>query len=544
MMIHAKQEWPQELAERYRQLGYWTGETFGEFLRKRTTESPDAIAVVQGDKRWTYAELDSRADALARGFPTFSLRAGDRVVVHLPNIAEFVGIIFGMYRAGIVPVFALPAHRITEIKHFAEAAEAKAYVIADSFGGFNYRELAAELTSAVPAIEHVFVVGDAGEFTSIDEVAARGAGKVLPSSPSPSDVAFFQLSGGSTGLSKLIPRTHDDYLYSVRRSSEICLLDANTVYLGTLPIAHNFPMSSPGFLGALYAGGRVVLSPSPDANTAFKLVEQERVTITGVVPPIALMWIEAARSTSFDISSLQVLQVGGAKLSPEAARQVTPAMGCQLQQVFGMAEGLVNYTRLDDSEDVIINTQGRPMCPDDEVLIVDDNDIPVVAGESGFLLTRGPYTIRGYHNAKAANSNAFTLDGFYRTGDVVRLTAEGNFVVEGRATDRINRGGEKISADEVEDHLLAHPQVHDAVVIGVADEYLGEKTCAYIVPRGETPRATTIRAWIRSRGVAAFKIPDQIVFVEAFPTTGVGKISRKQLRAALREQLAATSVKS
>ncbi|MGV3708608.1 MAG: (2,3-dihydroxybenzoyl)adenylate synthase, partial [Gemmatimonas sp.] len=337
-----------------------------------------------------------------------------------------------------------------------------------------------------------------------------------------------------------IPRTHDDYLYSVVRSAEICALSPRTVYMAALPIAHNYPMSSPGYLGVFYAGGTVVMCPSPDAATAFALVAKERVTITGVVPPIALMWLDAARSMSPDLSSLEVLQVGGAKLSAEVAKQVTPVLGAKLQQVFGMAEGLVNYTRLDDPLDIIINTQGRPMCPDDEIRIVDDHDQPVPEGDTGFLLTRGPYTIRAYHNAPEANARAFTDDGFYRTGDVVRRTAGQNLIVEGRATDRINRGGEKISADEIEDHLLAHPQVHDAAVIGVEDEMFGEKTCAYIVPRGEAPRAATLRAWIRSRGLAAFKVPDQIEFVDAFPTTGVGKISRKQLRAALREYMTAS----
>ncbi len=156
-----------------------------------------------------------------------------------------------------------------------------------------------------------------------------------------------QLSGGSTGLSKLIPRTHDDYIYSVRESARICGLTPASVYLAALPIAHNYPMSSPGFLGALYAGATVALSPSPSPDVAFPVIERERVTITGVVPPVAMIWLEAAAGTPSDLSSLEVLQVGGAKLATEVARRVKPTLGCTLQQVFGMAEGLVNYTRLD-----------------------------------------------------------------------------------------------------------------------------------------------------------------------------------------------------
>ncbi len=302
------------------------------------------------------------------------------------------------------------------------------------------------------------------------------------------DTAFFQISGGSTGLSKLIPRTHDDYIYTLRESARICGMDETSVYLCALPMAHNFPMSSPGFLSALYVGGRVVLAPAPTPAVCFELIAAEKVTDTALVPPLLLLWLEAAASATPDISSLKLIQVGGAKLIPEVARRVTPTLGATLQQVFGMAEGLVNYTRIDDDAETIIQTQGRPISPDDEIRIVDDHDQPVPAGEAGNLLTRGPYTIRGYFNNPAANERSFTHDGFYRTGDIVRRTESGHLVVQGRAGDHINRAGEKISAEEIENHLMAHPQVYDAAVVSVPDDYLGERSCAFIIPRGERPR--------------------------------------------------------
>ena len=222
---------------------------------------------------------------------------------------------------------------------------------------------------------------------------------------------------------------------------------------------------------------------------------------------------------------------------PEAARRVRPVLGCTLQQVFGMAEGLVNYTRLDDPEDVITDTQGRAISPDDEVLILDDAGNPVPDGEPGNLLTRGPYTIRAYHDDPAANARSFTPDGYYRTGDVVKRLPGGYLVVQGRATDHINRAGEKISAEEIEDHLLAHPDIFDAAVVSVPDRFLGERSCAFVIAQGDPPRPADLKAWMRGREIAAFKIPDQIVFVEDFATTAVGKISRKELRASLRAQL-------
>lgn len=535
-MIPLKQVWPDEMAALYRAKGYWRGETFSQVLRSRAEAQPDAVAVVGMDQRWTYGELLQKAETAAAGFLAMGLKPGDRVVVQLPNRPEFLSVVFGLFRAQLIPVYALPAHRATEIVHFVTRAEATAYVVADRHEGFDYRALARAVQAEVPELRHVVVVGEAEEFTAFDGFRADPA--ALPRTDAdPSDVAFLQVSGGSTGLSKLIPRTHDDYLYSVRESADISGLEPESVYLTALPAAHNFPMSSPGYLGALYVGATVVMAPSPSPDVCFPLIEREGVTITGLVPPLALLWMQAAGRKTHDLSSLQVLLVGGAKFLPEAARRVRPELGCTLQQVFGMAEGLVNYTRLDDPETLIVETQGRPISPDDEILIVDDAGAPVADGQPGDLLTRGPYTIRAYHNDAGANARSFTEDGFYRTGDVVRRTPEGYLVVMGRATDHINRAGEKISAEEVEDHLLAHPAVFDAAVVSVPDDYLGERICAFVIPKDAAPRGVELKAWMRQRDIAAFKAPDQIIFVDDFAVTAVGKVSRRELRAALRQRI-------
>lgn len=535
-MTPLTQVWPAEFAERYRAKGYWRGETFRQVLEARAAATPDAIAVVGGDQRWSYGELLNRAETAAAGFLSVGLQPGDRVVVQLPNIAEFLSVVFGLFRARMVPVFALPAHRSTEIIHFTRKSEAAALVIADKHDGFDYRPMANAVRDAVPSLHHVIVVGDAATHVAFDDFTPNAA--MLPDEDAnPSDVALVQISGGSTGLSKLIPRTHDDYLYSIRASNDICGVTADSVYLVALPAAHNFPMSSPGHFGAIYAGARVVMAPLPAPNITFPLIEQEKVTITGLVPPLALLWLQAAARNTNNISSLQVLLVGGAKLLPEVAKRISPELGCTLQQVFGMAEGLVNYTRLDDPDAIIVETQGRAISPDDEVLILNDAGNPVAEGEAGNLLTRGPYTIRGYHDDPAANARSFTDDGFYRTGDVVKRTPEGYLVVQGRATDHINRAGEKISAEEVEDHLLAHPQVYDAAVVSMPDPFLGERICAFVIAQGDAPKLAEIKSFMRGRDIAAFKIPDQLVIVDDFATTAVGKISRKELRAALREQL-------
>ncbi|WP_164273142.1 AMP-binding protein [Stenotrophomonas sp. B1-1] len=530
--VPLQQVWPAERAQRYRQAGYWRDETFPGFLRERAERYADDVAVVAGDTRLTYAQLWHEAGRIGAGLLAQGLQPGDRVLLQLGNTASFISVACGLFRAGLVPVYALPAHRITELVHFATKAQVSAYVTTALHEGFDHRELARALQAAAPAVQQVVIDGEAAEFTALD--ALQGDRGTLPADPDPQSVAFLQISGGSTGLSKLIPRTHDDYLYSFRASNEICGIDRDSVYLVALPAAHNFPMSSPGFFGALYAGARVVMSPGPGPDAAFPLIAREKVTCCGLVPPLALLWAQAAASRSEDISSLQVLQVGGAKLVPEAARRVVDGLGCTLQQVFGMAEGLVNYTRLDDPLELIVACQGRPISPDDEVRVVDDHDQPVAEGEVGHLITRGPYTINGYHNDPVANARAFTDDGFYRTGDRVQQLPGGYLVVQGRAGDHINRAGEKISAEEIEDHLLAHPAVFDAAVVSIPDEYLGERSCAFVIAQGEPIKAPALKAWMRTRGLAAFKVPDQVLFVDSFDTTAVGKISRRELRAQLR----------
>lgn len=537
MMVTKDPSWPKEFIDWYRREDCWRGETFGGMLRERAKSHGERIAITSGEKNLSYAELDTSANRLAAGFKTLGIKKRDRVVIQLPNVIEFFEVCFALFRLGALPVFALPSHRSSEINYFCEFTTAVAYIIPDTFSNFDYRTLAREVENTVSSLQHIIVIGEPEEFVSLSGLYEDSI--VQQQGISPSDVAFLQLSGGSTGLSKLIPRTHDDYIYSLRVSGEICRISKDSVYLAVLPIAHNYPLSSPGVLGTLYAGGRVVLASGAGPDEAFPLIEQERVTITGLVPPLALIWLEAVSSLHYDLSSLEVLQVGGAKFSAKAARRIKPTFGCTLQQVFGMAEGLVNYTRLDDCEETIVSTQGRPMSQYDEIRVVDENDFDVEPGTVGQLLTRGPYTIRGYYKAEEHNTKAFTSDGFYRTGDLVRVNESGYIVVEGRDKDQINRGGEKIAAEEVENHLLAHDAVHDASIVSMPDEFLGERSCAFVIPRYQIPTKSELKIFLRERGLAAFKIPDRIEFIDSFPYTPLGKVSKKVLRQMIAEKLKA-----
>ncbi|MFI6512258.1 (2,3-dihydroxybenzoyl)adenylate synthase [Streptosporangium sp. NPDC050855] len=516
--------WPEEFEARYVAEGYWSDRLLGDVLRGG---DPERVALVAGDERLTYAELDRRAGRTAAGFARLGIRRGDRVVVQLPNTSSFVVVFLALVRIGAAPVLALPAHRSSEIGYLCELSEARAYVIPDVHGGFDHRELARSLS-----VEHVVVDGDAQEFLALADLDAD-PGDVSYERPGPADVGVFLLSGGTTGLPKLIPRTHRDYVYNLEASAEVCGFTPATVYLVVLPVAHNFALACPGVLGVFAKGGTVVLAPSGSPDEAFPLIERERVTVCAMVPPIALLWLEAASWSKEDLSSLELLQVGGAKFAAERAAQVPGVLGCAVQQVLGMAEGLLNYTRLDDPRELVDTTQGRPLSPADEIRVVDSEGAEVAPGEVGELLTRGPYTLRGYYRAPEHNARSFTPDGFYRTGDLVRRLPTGHLVVEGRAKDQINRGGDKISAEELENHLLAHPAVHDAAVVGIPDAAMGERTCAFLIVRGQAPTLREIKAFLKERGVAAYKWPDRVRLVETFPRTPVGKVSKKELAADL-----------
>lgn len=543
--------WPQTLEYSYKKQGYWAGAPLGDLLRQSARAAAKRTAIIEGDRRWTYQELDTRADQLAQGLLAQGIRSGCYVVLQMPNCGEFFEVLFALFRVGAVPVLALPSHRYTEISYFCQHTHAVAYIAYDTYAGFDYRELGQRL-KAEGLVQKLLIVGkvmEDQECISLDALGKAGADESLIAPPQASQIALFQLSGGTTGVPKLIPRTHDDYFYSIRASALICALMHSSVYLAVLPVMHNFPLSSPGALGILWAGGTLVLAETGAPDVVFKLIEKHKVTITAVVPPLALAWMNAyenLRSTPNppNLSSLEVLQVGGAKFSEEAARRVIPIFGCKLQQVFGMAEGLVNYTRLHDDINTILTTQGRPISRGDEIRIVDDMDLPVAEGETGHLLTRGPYTIRGYFRAEEHNAKAFTCDGFYRTGDLVRMTTTGYLVVEGRAKDQINRGGEKIAAEEIENHLLAHPAIYDAALVAMPDPYLGERSCAFVVLRTNAltnqhiPKSKDLLHFLHERDLAAYKIPDRVEFIAALPQTKLGKIDKKTLRQLINDKLA------
>ena len=492
----------------------------GALLPEAAARWPDRVAVAQGDRTLTYRELDEQAQSFARGLVAFGLEPGEKALLQIPNSPEFLIALFGALGAGVVPVMCLPGHRDAELTHFTQICGAVAHL--------TTQQIAKLVSPPVRALTAEVVLAAGKAYSE----------SVCALTPDPESPALLLVSGGTTGLPKLIPRTHRDYWYNLTSAARVCELSESDVYLAALPVAHNFPLACPGVLGILSLGGTAVFAADPSPESAFAAIEQHRVTVTGLTPPLAQLWATAAEWEPSDVSSLRLLQVGGARIDGDRAREVQRSLGTKLQQVFGMAEGLLCFTRPDDPEELVLETQGRPMSEQDEVRLVDEDGAEVPDGEVGELETRGPYTITGYYNAPEANARSFAPDGFYRSGDLARRLPSGHLVVVGRAKDVINRGGETISAEEVEQHLHAHPEIDSAAAVPCPDEFLGEKICAAVVLRSCTCDSCPLdlpqlRKFLTGRGLSAEKQPDVLLRLPALPMTAAGKVDKRAIAAQL-----------
>ena len=470
------------------------------------------------------------------------MKPQDRAVVQLPNRPEFVSLYLALNYIGVIPVMALRAHRHAEIRHFVKSSQAAAYFVADRVGSFDYRPMASEIATEFPTLRHVVVIGEAGpnqiQFSALvlnDDVAEGVLGRGAPDA---GDVSTMLLSGGTTSLSKLIPRTHNDYVLNARLCGNVGGFSEETVFLAILPLGHNYNLASPGLLGAFYYGGTLVIATSTEANDVFATVSRERVTVIAAAVPLITTWLNSSVAKQFDVSSLRVIQNGGARLAPELRARMREELGCTPQEIYGTAEGLINMTRLDDTDDMLLESSGAPVSECDEIDVLDDAGNSVSDGEPGELVTRGPYTIRGYYNAPKINVDAFTADGFYRMGDIVRK--RGRYVyTEGRRKDLINRGGEKISCDEIENLIFGITQVRQVSVVAMADPVFGEKACACVVLQpGTSLTFEQLIVHLRAQQIASFKLPERLEVMTSFPISPVGKILKRELREIVAQKIA------
>ena len=542
-MLEGCTPWPQEFAARYRRDGYWEDITLRELLDASVRLHGAKPALVFRDRRISYDELAAEVDRLAARLHETGLRPLDRVVVHLPNIPEFVTTFFALMTLGVIPVLALPAHRHTEIHHFIRHSGAVGYFVPAVVRDFDYRPLAESLRAEFePQLRHVFVAGTPypGQLPLSDSSLARVThGDTLKFRPDPADIALMLLSGGTTGLPKLIPRTHNDYVCNCKLSGRVAGLDADSIFLAVLPLAHNYTLASPGMLATLACGGTVVVAPGTSPDIVLPLIEREKITHVAAAVPLVVNWLQAWRLGAYDLSSLRVVINGGARLAPELRQRIREQFGCQIQEDYGTGEGLLNMTRLDDDDDLVLNSSGAPVCADDEIKVVDEAGDEVPDGQAGELICRGPYTIRGYYNAPETNASAFTADGFYRMGDVVRKFNRHIYTI-GRKKDLINRGGEKISAEEIENLILRHPKIKNACVIAMPDEVYGERACAFVIPKADqTIGFRELTDFLLQQEIAKFKLPERLEIVDQFPVSPAGKILRREMRGLIEQKIAA-----
>ena len=543
-MLDGVVRFPAEFAARYRAEGYWEDRALRDVFDETFSRYGDRVAIIDGGQSVTYSQLNDRATRLALNLFDEGFQPLDRVVVQLPNVVEFVYLYFALQKIGCIPIMALPTHRYREMSQFAELSGAVACVTSDKIKDFDYCELVRRIRDAHKTVKFGIILGDApGGFLSLTEMIERPSRRPVSDLKSiridPEDPAVFQLSGGTTGIPKLIPRTHNDYIYNSKIASAVTGVGAAEVFLDVLPLAHNLPLACPGLQGYLLHGGTFVLSNSTRGEDVFTLIERHRVTHIAVVPALLIRLINDPLIARFDLSSLRVIQSGGQRLQPEVRRRTKELIpSVTVQENFGMAEGMLMFVRFDDPENVRMETVGRPLSPHDEVNLVDDDDNEVAPGQVGELLARGPYTLRGYFGVPEYNARAFTSDGYYRSGDLMRLHPSGNYIVEGRKKDLINRGGEKISAEEIENLILTHPVVQNVACVPMPDPVLGERMCAYAILRGgNTLTLPELAAFLMNEEIAKHKLPERLEIVDDFPLSPFGKVSKKDLTERITQML-------
>ena len=545
-MLDGVVPFPPEFAKRYREKGYWIDKSLAQEYRIAFDKYEKRVAVLDRDRSITYGELNRMSGNLALNLLEIGFRPLDRVVVQLPNVAEFVVLYLALQKIGCIPIAALMPHRFAEISQFVELSGATTCVVPGQQVDFDYCAMVERVRQKLPTMRLGIVLGPARPgFLSLPELIVKPASlpvtKLSEIRIDPVDPAIFQLSGGTTGIPKLIPRTHNDYAYNSKMASKVCAIGEDSVVLIILPIAHNLPLACPGIQGVLFHGGRVVLSTSARPEDVCALIEKHRVTHIKVVPALLIRLLHDPAVSRHDLSSLKIIQSGGQSMLPEVrllSKKLIPS--AFVQENFGMSEGLLMFVRLDDPLDVSQETVGRPVSPDDEVRLLDDDDREILGGEVGELCCRGPYTLRGYFGVPEYNARTFTSDGFYRSGDLMRRHKSGNYIVEGRKKDLINRGGEKISAEEIENLILSHAAVKNVACVPVPDPVLGERMCACVLLR-EKARLNfdELKNFLLAKEIAKYKLPERLEIMQDFPLSPFGKVSKKTLTEMISQKMVA-----
>ncbi|MFI8417084.1 AMP-binding protein [Serratia sp. NPDC078593] len=508
-------------------------------LRQHTTRP----ALYENGEFYDYYWLHSAVASTVMRLRQLGIEKGDRVAYQLRNTREAVVLMLATMMRGAIPVPILPSYREKELHHILHLTEPKVIALQRCTRRYSPLSVLQHLITTGLNIDVVLAedYDDAGHDTRYLNLQnfctpLTPAPELDAVTLTPDDTAMMLLSSGTTGLPKAIARKNGGYSYMIDCGSDVFAVDSKTVYFAAMPVSHGFVINCPGILGTLSRGGAVALADAPSAEIALEVIERCGVTHTTLVPALLAQWSEQQQRLPRNIASLWHVQVGGARVSPALAATSSRILGITLQQCYGMSEGLLCFNALNDDDTLRFRSQGRPLSPDDEVLIVDDAGRELPVGQSGELITRGPYTLTEYYQNPQANLTAFTSDGFYRTGDLAHVDEAGNVFIDGRVNDAINRGGEKFSPSEIEALAEQHPSVIRAACVGIEDALYGEVACLFVTCRDDSLTLGVLRRFFEQQGLAAFKAPEKLLIVDAIPMKGIGKIDRLALRERLRGQ--------
>lgn len=535
-----------EEAARHFASGAWLEQTGGGALRAAADAAPEKVAVIGEDGAYTFGELDRLSESAAACLLQAGVLPGERAIFQITSVKEIFIALYACFKAGVVPVCTLPQYREIEIGELARKSGATAYFVqGDVSPAFDQVEFARRICAQLPSIKHLIVTRGnpaIGELSLEDMSGRHAPGEardiVRPHDPDPQDVILFQLSGGSTGLPKIIPRMHAEYLGSTAAmAARYGYANEDDVGLWALPIIHNAGMLFMAMPTALFRRTTVIQSRF-QTEEFLDAIARHRVTVTGSIGPIAPRIMEYKEIDRFDLTSLKQL------FALQRADGLEACCKIRAGNMFGITEGLIMASAPHDSQVARHNSVGRPVEASEEVRLLEpETEQEVAFGAVGELCFRGPSTLGGYYNDLAANQKSFTTDGFFRTGDLVRaVRIDGvvNYAFEGRIKDNINRGGEKIGAEELENLIAAHPSLLDARVVAMPDRIFGEKVCAFVIPRpgAVPPDVKALGEHLLRAGLAKYKLPERIEVIDAFPVTRVGKVDKVAMRALVTAKLA------
>jgi 2,3-dihydroxybenzoate-AMP ligase len=527
---------------RYLSEGSWGTRTLADMLDDAARDCPDKEALADVHRRFTYSELSDTTRSLASGLTTLGVGRGDPVLLQLPNWNEFVLSLFALFRIGAPAVLLLPRHRQVEINHFCELTKAKAWILPERYRSTDYSQLIDDVMGSNPSLKQVITVrAKESRFTRLEDLigtekSSHGQKGATLHFALAGDLAFVIATGGTTGLPKAVPRTHNDALCEAAHKSAARRQNGDDVCMISVPLEHNLGLAS--LHGIMSVKGKNVLVDSTRAEDLCSTIQRERVTCAPLVPTLLARLVSFEGMEKYDLSSLKALYVGGAKTPVDVIKATRQRLGNVYTTAFGMSEGPSCTTGLDDAEDVVLSSIGKPCCQFDDFRVVGPDGRSLPPQTEGELQAKGPGMFSGYLGNAAENSRAFTPDGYFRTGDLARIDNRGNIWITGRIKDIIIRGGEKISPAEIEAMLRQHPAVADVAVVPMPDAEMGEKACAYVKPRGKaTPTLEELVSFLKSKGASVLQLPERVETISKMPLTKVGKVDKKALESKIRKVL-------